>query len=56
MKQLNITYEDKDFSDLVLAKSRHGGNWHDLFLDLARWRLTLKFKEDIKRVNENGKH
>ncbi len=42
MKQLNITYEDKTYKVVSDAKKKHGGNWHDFILDLARKYLGKK--------------
>jgi len=42
MKQLNITYEDKDHEVIEQAKKIHGGNWHDFFLDLSREYIGIK--------------
>jgi len=36
MKQLNITYEDKEHKVIEDAKNLHGGNWHDFILDMSR--------------------
>ena len=36
MKQMNITFEDKEYSELYEVKEDHGGNWHDFILDLIR--------------------
>ena len=31
-----LNWEDKEHLILMKAKQRHGGNWHDFILDLAR--------------------
>lgn len=37
MKQLNITFEDKEHRIIEQAKEKHGANnWHDFILDLSR--------------------
>jgi hypothetical protein len=36
MKQLNVTFEDKEHKELEAAKNKSGKNWHDFLLDLVR--------------------
>jgi len=36
MKQLNITYEDKEHKELEQIKQKSGLNWHDFVLECAR--------------------
>jgi len=36
MKQINVTFEDKDYTTILKAKQWHKGNWHDFLLDLVR--------------------
>ena len=45
MKQVNITYEDKEYEIILKAKTIHAGNWHDFLLDLSRKYLEEKKHE-----------
>ena len=36
MKQLNITYEDKEHKELEGIKSKSDLNWHDFILEAAK--------------------
>ena len=45
MKQLNLTYEDKEFQEITAVKDKHGGNWHDFILDLIRMYKDIRLKE-----------
>jgi hypothetical protein len=45
MKQINITYEDDFYKEVIKAKEKHGGNWHDFVLDLARRYLRMEEKK-----------
>ena len=36
MKQLNITYEDKEHKELETIKNKSNLNWHDFILEAAR--------------------
>jgi len=36
MKQLNITYEDKEFEIIEKAKKKADSNWHNLILSWAK--------------------
>ena len=40
MKQLNITFEDKEFEIIEEAKNKINKNWHDTILEWAR--IVLK--------------
>ena len=45
VRQINITYDDKNHKEIMDAKKIHGGNWHDFVLDLAR--MYKKSKEPV---------
>jgi len=36
MKQLNVTFEDKEHKKLEDAKKKSGLNWHDFILSLLK--------------------
>lgn len=46
MKQLNITYDDKDFNELKKKKGHM--NWHDFILLLKNWE-----DEPVLKVGDN---
>ena len=36
MKQINITFEDKEHKQIETVKDKSGLNWHDFLLDLVK--------------------
>lgn len=46
MKQLNITFEDKEFSLLEKAKGKANMTWHDLILKWARREIDEPVAKD----------
>jgi len=36
MKTVNVVFTDEEYKVIIKAKEIHGGNWHDLLMDLAR--------------------
>ena len=40
MKQINVWFEDRAHAFIGEIKEKHGGNWHDFLIDMARYYKT----------------
>jgi len=47
MKQINVWFEEEEHGIISKIKEKHGGNWHDFLMDIAR-------EYEMKGGKDNG--